>query len=166
MSEKKRGGCASRLWLFLFVSIAGLILYGAMNRKSPAPLPEPSSPTELAQQIIGGVVGADRVISVSVDSSAVIARYEWAGDYDPDFADQKMLEATCALREAGFDGVRYRLIAMVDTVDQFGNEGTDDGLNAILTPEIIEQLNCANDGAGANLEQIAHSYELRRDIVR
>ena len=133
----------------------------------PSSTPLPTATPSLEQQArqVAEDVLVGEVISVEDNSfvPSLVIVFEMPQDfsgYNVDYTGDQMLEMTCRLREIA---PTYRLLftAQIDTIDQFGNEGTAQGLNVLLLPEIIQQINCEN-AIMLDVRNLAETYDLHR----
>lgn len=128
------------------------------------PMPTPTlGPESVAETAFINVFGRNREIQTLIVNERVVtirfpltdlsvrsARFE---------AETRLVDLTCALREAGFTGRTYQITGTIMLVDDFGNTFPGEGVEAIIPAEVVQQINCENM-ALVDLAAIAERFDL------
>jgi len=126
------------------------------------------TPTPDPLQIIRDIVNRELVNDLkSFEENPAVPALLFLYDMPQDFSgysvsasEREMLRIVCAIRNTGlYPDHRHLYRAEIEVVDSFGNVSTAKGLNVLLMPEVIDQINCDNI-YNVTLKTIAETYDL------
>ena len=103
----------------------------------------------------------DIVLMYNVTDNEVTARFKITRMDDVTWG---MRALVCLAVDMGFLNHTYHFTGVVPIVDSFGNETWEEVIDIILTPDVINRLNCVNL-PDIVLSDIAERYELNADLL-